>query len=86
MTTLNLTSPYIVGEPKTISTVTILQVTEDLEGKTVAALLKSVDSENQTHNFWITVWDESDYDINWTQEGLESKVVEVLSSTATQSE
>jgi hypothetical protein len=76
MTTINLTSPYTLQKAKTSSSATIIQVTEDFVENTVSALVGL--SDDPKDNTWISVWDSESYDINWTQEQLESRIAEVL--------
>lgn len=80
MTTLNLSSAYTVKQAVTTDTIKVIQVTEDFENNIVSALVRT--SEDPMINEWVTVWDSETYDIDWTQEGLETKLAEIFNGSA----
>lgn len=73
---LQLSGSRVVQEAITADTVEILQLEEDLVRKEVRALVKTSDTP-YAHE-WVVLWKGDDYNINWTQEDAENKVIEIF--------
>lgn len=73
---LQLSGSRVVQEAVTVDTVEILQLEEDLVRKEVRALVKTSDTPYQHE--WVVLWSGDDYNIDWTQEDAENKVIEIF--------
>jgi hypothetical protein len=76
---LSLSNSIVIQEAVTSSGVVIREVIDCIEDKNVRAMIIF---EGTDRSEWITVWGPEDYDIDWTQEQLESAVVALLDARA----
>lgn len=77
---LNLKTPYVIQEEVSSSDIEILSVTDNYQRKNVSAEIKFI-SPNLDRVSFVTVWDSENYpEGGWTNQELESRILEVIQS------